>query len=186
MSVSAIRLAHVSKVADATFSLFEGEDEKNKLLKNVEQLQDYFENDPEVFEFLTSGMIDSNAKRDVIEILRNSGTEQYLVNSLLFLLDTHLSFYFGVFLSTLKTKLNEFFKFKNVYVYSCFDIVPEQKKRIEELWSKRLSSYKCTFIYLIDKSLKLGVKVQVGNYIEEFTVGANLLNIKLKLESFLD
>lgn len=175
----------ISKVADALISLFDSSTDKEKLLEDVDSLSEYLEKESEIADFLKSRLAEREVKCEVLDLLTKNGVHSYLTNVLSMLVDKNLIFYLDLFLSTLRTKLQKSLKIKNIYVYSAFSIIEEQKKRIESLWKVRLNDCKCKFFYATDKSLKLGIKVQVDSYVEEFSLSSNLLNVKLKLESSL-
>lgn len=176
-------LRSVVRISDALIDLYETKDRREKAIGEVEKLQDYLEKEGDVFAFLTDHFVPRATKLEVLKEMRKSGLDEYLFNALCFMVDSNLIFHLRLFCSTLRTRLQRSLNIRVVFVYSSFEISKEQKKKIEELWSKRLSKSVCEFVYAIDKSLKLGVKVQVGNYVEEFTVRSNLSLIELKLDS---
>lgn len=176
-------LRSVVKISDALIDLYETKEGRERALGAVEQLQDYFEREEEVFRFLTNHFAPRETKLEVINEMRKSGLDEYLSNALCFMVDSNLIFHLRLFCSTLRTQLQKSLNIRVIFVYSSFEISIEQKRKIEELWRKRLSKSICEFVYVMDESLKLGIKVQVGNYVEEFTVRSNLSLIELKLDS---
>lgn len=184
MISASLGLNSVVKISDALIEIYsENAGQKEKAMSEVEKFRDYLEREREVFFFLTDHFVARESKIEVIEEMRKSGMNEYLANALCFMVDNNLIFHLRLFCSTLRTRLQKSLNIKVIFVYSSFEISQDQKNRIEELWRKRLSRCTCEFVYAIDKTLKLGIKVQVGNYVEEFTVRSNLSMIELKLES---
>ncbi|GCE63829.1 F0F1 ATP synthase subunit delta [Candidatus Mycoplasma haematohominis] len=174
----------VSRVADALVGLF-SINEQEKLLEEVDSLVEYFEKEREVADFLKNRLSDRDTKKEIVDLLSKSGLHVYLVNVFYMLIDKNLISHLDLFLSTIRTKLQKNLQVRNIYVYSAFPVIADQKVRIEKLWKMRKQSSKCNFFYAIDKSLKLGIKIQEDTYVEEFSLSSNLLNVKLKLDSVL-
>lgn len=174
----------LSKFIKAVLSFFGEDKSKKDLLDDVNAVCDYFENDPDIANFFISYGIRRDQKKEVLNmILKHVNTNEILNNSLNIMIDRGMSSSIRVFLNTLRSCLLDQLNIKNIFVYSSFPIIDSQKKRIEELWREKLKNKVCKFHYLLDSSLRLGIKIQAGMYIEEYSLNSNFNNLKIKLDS---
>ncbi|AEW44991.1 ATP synthase F1, delta subunit [Mycoplasma haemocanis str. Illinois] len=180
--MSANALVSINKIAEALLSFYGDLEDKQRLLDQSESISDFLEKEAEIKDFLIEFGFHKEYKKEVIDIMcQKLACDELLVNTLHLLVDKNLIFYISIFLSTMRTTLNRFLNIQNIYVYSSFPIVGEQKKRLEDLWSKKVYR-KCVFNYLIDKSLGLGLKIQVDTYIEEFSLSSQLAKLKHEID----
>lgn len=176
-------LTAINKIAEALLSFYEDPKDQKRLLDQTEKLIEYLEKEPDVLDFFTEfGLVKENKKEALQILCEMLSIDELFSNTLNILIDKNLIFHLSLFLSTIKSTVNKQLNVQNVFVYSSFPIIKEQKARLEKLWAKKVYR-KCLFHYLIDESLGLGLKVQMDTYIEEFSLSSNMARLKLELDA---
>ncbi|OAL09865.1 hypothetical protein A6V39_04785 [Candidatus Mycoplasma haematobovis] len=176
-------LVAINKISEALLSFYSENQEKQSLLDQTEKLIEFLEKEEDILAFFAEYGLDRDHKKEALKVMcEKFSIDELFSNTLNILIDKNLIFHLSLFLSTIKSTINKVLNVQNVFVYSSFPIIQEQKDRLEKLWSKKVYR-KCLFHYLIDESLGLGLKVQMDTYIEEFSLSSNMARLKLQLDS---
>lgn len=173
----------ISRYSEAFVSCYSSDKEWSNILEIVDDMDEFLQKNEDVSEVLLDRFVAKELKHSVIDEMMKAYNEILLSNFLHILVDKGLIYHLHLFFKTIRGRLQEKLFIKNVYVFSSFDISADRRVKMEKLWKERVPAKHHNFFYSLDKSLKLGVKVQVDSLVDEFSIASNLLMMKLKFDA---
>lgn len=165
-------------------AMFELAQEKNTIKHWQLQLDDCVEilaNQPELFRFFTSVVIDHKDKKNVLSTTLSQLLDKEVLHFLFLLIDKRRMNLIKAIVQEYRTIANEHFNIKTGFIYSAYPLESEQIIKIQDVLSKS-KSMEIQLKNLINPELLSGVKIVID---DEVTDGSLLGKMKQLKETLL-
>ncbi len=153
-----IRVAN--RYAEALFSLAKEQNKVEDWQKEVSQIKEIFQQNPALTEVFTYVKITSDEKHELVTKAFSSFDHE-IVNFLHLLVDKGRINYLSEIADVFNKQCNDFRGIDQGIVYSPYPLEPGQLTTLEETIGKKLNK-KVELKYRLDKTLILGIRVEIG------------------------
>jgi len=167
-----------SRYAEALIEITEEDGSTDEVLKNFEALIGIFDKNPELQGYLKNPNVQLGVKKKLLEELFKGKINDKFLKFLYLLVDKKRVNYAKGILQEYKTLANERKNVLNLKIISAVPLDELQVKKIEKKYSEIYKKDKVSSVVHIDKSLIGGIKVQIGDRLEDYSVKSRLESLK--------
>jgi len=164
----------------ALFEIYLEAKKTKKLNQNLIVLNKLLNKNNELVLFLNSRYIDFEIKTEFIFKQLGLYFDFYVLNFLALLVSKNKAPYLAKIVQKTILLIQEKNHIQNIYVYSSILLSKKQLNTIAKKFSKKLN-LKINIINKIDLNLLGGLKIKINDYVYDYSIKEQILNLKTKL-----
>ena len=166
------------RYAEALIEITEENCSTDEVLIDLSTLVNVFNNNPELEEYLKNPNIQLKVKKKLLEEVFKGLVNENLLRLLYLLIDKNRIKYIKGILTEYKRLIDKKRNVLNLKISSAVQLDELQIKKIEEKYAKIHKNDMVNTVVQIDKSLIGGIKVQIGDRVEDYSVKSRLDSLK--------
>jgi F-type H+-transporting ATPase subunit delta len=170
------------RYAVALFNLAQEENALEQIKQELRVVYEVFTTNDELSNLLKQPKITAKKKREIIKEAFGS-TSQYVINTLLLLVDRHRENIIPTMVEEFLAQANELQGVADATVYSVRELTDKEKKALSDKFAKELGKKKINIENVIEPSILGGVMLRVGNRIYDGSVQGKLERVEKQLVS---
>lgn len=166
------------RYAEALIEITEENCRTDVVLSDFEDLLKSFENNPELEAFLSNPNVQVHEKKKLLEDLFKGEIDENLLRLLCLLIDKSRTKHIKGILQEYKRFADKRKNVLNLKIISAVHLEELQIEKIKEKYAKIYKKDSVNTVVDIDSSLIGGIKVQIGDRIEDYSLKTRLDNLK--------
>ncbi len=166
------------RYAEALIEITEENCSTDEVLINLNELVNIFESNPELEGYLKNPNIQLMVKKELLGKLFKGLVNENLLRLLYMLVDKNRIKYVKGILIEYKRLVDKKRNILNLKISSAVQLDEMQIKKIEDKYAKIHKSDMVSTVVEIDKSLIGGIKIQIGDRVEDYSVRSRLDSLK--------
>lgn len=171
--------AIASRYAESLFDLAKEENAIHTYQKDIEKVQDVFEDDVFV-RFFSHVSIHDDDKINILKKSFQNQISEYVLNFLMLLVKKRRMRYIRQICQHFQSLCNDYFGIKVGKLYSAYELTPQEIQKVENAMSQK-EGKKVQLRMVIDESLIGGIKVEVDNRIYDDSLSYKLESLRKEL-----
>jgi len=166
------------RYAEALIEITEENSITDEVLNDFDSLKNIFDNTPELEHFLRDPNIQPNTKKKLLEEVFKDEVDKSLLRFLYLLVDKNRIAYIKGILLEYKRLANERKNVLSLKISSAVQLDELQIDKIKDKYKKIYNKDRVTTVVEIDSSLIGGIRVKIGDRVEDFSVKSRLDSLK--------
>ncbi|HOQ00313.1 MAG TPA: F0F1 ATP synthase subunit delta [Acetivibrio clariflavus] len=167
-----------ARYAEALVEITEENHSTDKVLDDFSTFVSIFNNSPELEEYLKKPNVQSTAKKKLLDELFMGQVDENFLKFLYLLVDKNRINCIGGILQEYKRMADEKKNVLNLKIISAVPLDDLQIEKIKEKYAGIYKKDKVNAVVNIDRSLIGGIKVQIGDRVEDYSVKSRLDSLK--------
>ncbi len=166
------------RYAEALIEITEANGSTDRVLTDFDAVVDLLDSTGELVDYLGSPQVQIDMKKKLLSEMLEGRIDESLFKLLLLLTDKNRTKYIKGISNEYKRHADEKRNVLKLKIISAVQLDEQQVEKIREKYSTTYKKGKVSALLQIDKSLIGGIKVQIGDRVEDYSVKARLDSLK--------